>query len=259
MKLFSTKLDFILLSIFQSDILSLSITIPYTEWFIYTSVHNGSVQKIKAKLVLVFAEHSPKGVRKKHFITTWKTIQCITDGYQFRMPMAHKTTSRNIFIAKFPQTEKNTTCWCYAILVCWWTLLACPCICTWIQILVALKAQILWRAEKHKNPLIILLCKSNRVDVDIIKGMRKMNNCTNNCPWYWWDLLYNMFQVFLLLKRCINHTLNITEMWKLFFTKLPERRQNTNKRSIVNLNKIVLIQKGTAHSCCVAMIYISHA
>ena len=44
--------------------------------------------------------------------------------------------------------------------------------------------------RKHKNPLIILLCKSNRVDVDI-KGMRKMNNCTNNfCDI---DASYNMF------------------------------------------------------------------
>ena len=125
-----------------------------------------------------------------------------------------------------------------------------------------------WRdAVKHKNPLIILLSKSNRVDVLILRGCAK------------WTTV-----VLITLSTSdgdIDAFLQSVSFWVLKYRKTDkssrqyyppkfvlytqhishERRQNINKRSIVNLSKTRTFYEGdywlyNIFSSCWEMIYI---
>ena len=118
--------------------------------------------------------------------------------------------------------------------------------------------------RKHKNPLIILLSKSNRVDVHILRGCAKWTTViliTLSTSASDIGDFYNLFHLeYWSIEKRINHPVNIIHQ-NLYCTHnniSHERRQNINKRSIVNLSKTVysFLWRGLPIFSCWEMIYI---
>ena len=157
---------------------------------------NQGKYKIKAYLYWHLVERTPKGVRKKYFyyLCSGTCIGYICEEYLLSKTRGHEIKVIRMFITEL-QRKNN---W-YPVVFYVVSLEMFLGMCMWgFQVLVThLKSWLMTCKEKHKNPLIILLCKSNRVDVHILRGCAKWTTIVLITLTDDIDDFYRLFHTFL--------------------------------------------------------------